>query len=93
MCKYGSDSPVKLNDRSFWGGKKTVRVDSCIAPVIQAIQDAGLRTSSCCCGHGRGASLIVWEDDAEAAAKILRAVGNDPIVMRFPFRSWSEITW
>ena len=92
MCEYGSDSPVRLNDRSFAGGK-TVRVDSCIAPVIQAIQDAGLRTSSCCCGHGRGASLIVWEEDAEAAAEILKATGCDPAVKRFKFQGWSEITW
>jgi len=92
MCEYGSDSSVRLNGRSFAGGK-AIRVDSCIAPVIQAIQDAGLRTSSCCCGHGRGASLIVWEDDAGAAAKILRTAGYEPIVRRFKFRGWSEITW
>ena len=92
MCKHGDTAPVRLNERSFRGGK-TVRVDECVASVIQEMQDAGLRTSSCCCGHGAGASLIVWEEDAQAAVGILRAEGHEPRVKQFKFRGWAEITW
>ena len=92
MCEYGCSLPVRLNERSFRGGK-TAMVDKCIAPVIQRMQDAGLRTSSCCCGHGTGASLIIWEEDAKAAVVILKAAGHEPRVKQFKFRGWAEINW
>jgi len=32
---------------------KTAKVDACIAPLIQALNDAGIETVASCCGHGQ----------------------------------------
>ena len=35
-----------------------IAVDLCLAPLLQALNDAGLETNDSCCGHGRGLSHI-----------------------------------
>ena len=52
MCKLGSDTEVTLY-KSRENGMKTVKVDSCIAPLIQMLNDYGIQTIACCCGHGK----------------------------------------
>ena len=31
---------------------RTAKVDSCIAPLVRALNDAGIETVASCCGHG-----------------------------------------
>lgn len=31
----------------------TAKVDSCIAPLVQVLNDYGIQTVSSCCGHGK----------------------------------------
>jgi len=52
MCKLGSDTGVTLY-KSRENGMKTVKVDSCIAPLVQMLNDYGIQTIACCCGHGK----------------------------------------
>lgn len=40
-------------------------VDSCIADIVQALNDAGILTSSCCCGHGEYPGSILLQDGRE----------------------------
>lgn len=52
MCEYGTDKEVILC-KPRENGMKTVKVDSCIAPLIQILNDYGIETVSSCCGHGK----------------------------------------
>ena len=40
MCKWGTD-------------KEVTKVDACIAPLVQMLNDYGIETIACCCGHGK----------------------------------------
>ena len=39
------------------GGFIEVPIDKCIAPVIKALNDAGIETLESCCGHGQSGSI------------------------------------
>ena len=59
MCKWNTTTIVTLVD-----GKK-VDVDSCIATLVQAINDGGVKTLASCCGHGNRPGNIILEDRRE----------------------------
>lgn len=67
MCEWGTDvllsvpipASLSYDGKERWAIKP---VDSCIAPLIQALNDAGLYTANCCCGHGKGDGLILMHD-------------------------------
>lgn len=52
MCKWGTDKEITLC-KPHENGMKTAKVDNCIAPLIQILNDYGIQTLSCCCGHGK----------------------------------------
>lgn len=41
---------------------KNVGVDACLAPIIKALNDAGVKTVACCCGHGKSLGSIHLAD-------------------------------
>lgn len=51
MCKHGDivemELPVVGDIRCG-----VADIDSCIAPIIKALNDGGVITKGCCCGHG-----------------------------------------
>jgi hypothetical protein len=58
-------------------GKPTVWCDPCIAPLVKALNDAGMRTRASCCGHGTHPTSVALADgrwvfvvDAEQADAI-----------------------
>lgn len=67
MCEWGTDTilyvpiPAHLSHTGafHWGYKG---VDSCIAPLVQALNDAGIYTANSCCGHGRSEGTIHLHD-------------------------------
>ncbi len=54
-CDYLDKAILVLNGYS-------VEIDSCIAPIIIALNDASLRTISSCCGHGKTDGYILMKD-------------------------------
>lgn len=52
MCKRGTDIEVTLC-KPREDGMITAKIDSCIAPLIQMLNDCGIQTVSSCCGHGK----------------------------------------
>jgi len=63
MCKWGTHELMKIkipaNLSSTGKDKiKTVGIDKCIAHIIKALQDAGIETTGCCCGHGESDGYI-----------------------------------
>jgi len=64
MCKWGTNTEVKLFEPRT-NGMKTARVDSCIAPIVQALNSAGIKTIASCCGHNKRQGNIVLGDERE----------------------------
>ena len=60
MCKWGTDTEVSLCVPTPVQGRTMVKIDSCIAPLVQMLNDYGVETTASCCGHGKvKASSIV----------------------------------
>jgi hypothetical protein len=43
-------------------GRTEIGVDSCIATLVQALNNGGVETTASCCGHGRGDGRIDLAD-------------------------------
>ncbi len=65
MCKWGTDIEVRLCKPRPISGNATAPVDSCIAPLVQALNDANIETTGSCCGHGNGDGSITLADGRE----------------------------
>lgn len=70
MCDHGDDvmlvvpiDPKLAHDGKFrW---VTRPVDRCLVPLLRALNDAGIYTSNCCCGHGKSPGSIILHDGRE----------------------------
>ena len=70
MCKWGTyvnvDLPVRAEDSHT--GKAFIKswpIDACIAPIVQALHDAGIVMLGSCCGHGEMDGVIGLADGRE----------------------------
>lgn len=65
MCKKGNyvemEVPFEVNGRVVILREEAI--DSCIAPLVEALNGAGIYTASCCCGHGRELGHIWLHDE------------------------------
>ncbi len=61
MCEHGDTVPVRLAFPNRYSRREEVEVDRCIAPVVQELNDSGVRTLNSCCGHGRAEGSIFYE--------------------------------
>jgi len=55
MCSWGDTVEVQVGD-------KRVDVDCCIASIVDALNQGGVRTAMSCCGHGEGDGFIMMAD-------------------------------
>jgi hypothetical protein len=87
MCKWGTDElllvpiPAELshNGEFHWAEKG---IDACIAPIVQALNDAGIYTANCCCGHGKAPGWISLHD----GRTVLISTGTEKsVVTPLPF--------
>ena len=53
MCQWGTDTLVDLCAPTPVQGRTIIKVDSCIAPLVQMLNDYGIKTTASCCGHGK----------------------------------------
>ncbi len=51
MCNNRRTTQVRLCKPNTYSKRTIVKVDKCIAPLIQMLNDYGVRTLGCCCGH------------------------------------------
>jgi hypothetical protein len=70
MCEWGDTVKMQLViparlSHSVKAYRKVVDVDRCIAPLVKALNDAGIRTVASCCGHGKGMGNIALADGRE----------------------------
>ena len=95
MCTWGTTVTLDLTipaEDSHTGEAyvRPVEVDACIAPIVRALNDAGVPTRACCCGHGKrpgnialadGRELVVVPDyeTGRAVDRFLDSIGAEPI--------------
>jgi len=81
MCKWGTDEVVEVtmqpqdcpeyyenhpNDPRCQGEwKKNCKIDKCIAPIVQVLEDNKIRMLASCCGHGKDDGSILLLDRTE----------------------------
>lgn len=58
MCDWGATVNLRVRipaESSHTGAARwdTKAIDRCLVPLVQALNDAGLYTAGCCCGHGK----------------------------------------
>ena len=66
MCKWGTSEEVEVTipaHLSYNGKdrKKMSKIDKCIAPIVRALNDGGIRTNACCCGHGGEGRIDLYD--------------------------------
>lgn len=67
MCKWGTSTIVRVKvqaELSHTGEERWADkgIDSCIASIVKALQDAGIDMRGSCCGHGKQDGEIVLSD-------------------------------
>lgn len=67
MCKYGEEVILTVlmpKELSYTGEERWAEkaIDKCIAPIVKALNDAGIYTSNSCCGHGKEKGSIILHD-------------------------------
>lgn len=61
------DDWCHVTDVEVW---HTVAIDECIAPIVDALNQAGALTVASCCGHGKQPGSIVLRDGRELTIAI-----------------------
>jgi len=63
MCNSRNSTEVKLCVPRKYSGRTTIKVDKCLAPLIQFLNDLGVHTLGACCGHGEFNPSIIAEHE------------------------------
>lgn len=64
MCKHGTIKKINVIRRanpSVSDGRHEISVDSCIADRVQGLNNKGIITVGCCCGHGKAKGNILFD--------------------------------
>ena len=101
MCKWGTDVMVTLCRPKLVSGRLVVPVDECIAPLVQLLNDRGVRTTGCCCGHGKGPGFISFEDaegfsreiPLETCGALMEGCGHDDPMVSEDFTEEDSKAW
>jgi len=67
MCKYGDFEEVIIAPQEHFlrggisetGAAHTVKVDRCLAPLVEMLNIYGIETVACCCGHGKSSHSYI----------------------------------
>ena len=91
MCSDHSNVLVEIPEASlggFYGRRRGI--DGCIAPLVEALNAAGLTTIASCCGHGFRPGNIMLRDGREIFIAPDYETGRH-IDAAFPLTSYGEL--
>jgi len=76
---------VKLCKKRKYSKLKTAKVDDELGPLVQYLNDKGIETVGCCCGHGRYPATVLIKEKG----KIIDIFSQEevPRVKRFYFKN------
>lgn len=64
--------------------RKGIKVDACLAPLVQMLNDYGIETIACCCGHGKTAKSHIRISSQNI---LLTQLGEDfSVHLKFPYK-------
>jgi hypothetical protein len=68
MCEWGTNIKLRVPISAKLNHTEKMRraikdIDACIAPIVNALNKAGILTASCCCGHGKEYGHIWLHDN------------------------------
>lgn len=63
LCNQDRES--KMVTVGWQSNGKVIFCDPCIAPLVKALNDAGIKTIASCCGHGHRPPSIILSDGRE----------------------------
>lgn len=74
MCKWGNSVLIKLAYPMHNSKRTEIGVDSCIASLMQELNNHGVHTLGCCCGHGKAeGSITIVQDGKKIELKLAPA--------------------
>ena len=81
MCKHGDTVPVKVRIAGTLSSTGRLRwrrkpIDRCIAPIVSALQKAGIDMYASCCGHDRAPGRIDLVDGRTLAIISPKDIGS-----------------
>lgn len=88
MCKSGTNEEVTLLKEKLFSGRRTVPIDACIAHLVQALNDYGIETIACCCGHGKAAKSSIRI--SSKSIRLLSLADDFAVHLEFPYRKPKE---
>jgi len=75
-CPHCGEKPVGIrvkisaeDSHTCRAYEKVAAIDHCIAPIVKALQQAGIYTRGCCCGHGKREGSILLQDGRKLIIK------------------------
>lgn len=74
MCQWGTTKLIQVirrNHDDYPDGRHEVGADACIADYVQAMNDKGIVTVGCCCGHGNAPPTVLVASESVATMDAL----------------------
>jgi len=65
MCQSRNSTKVSLCVPRKYSKRTTVKVDKCIAGLVQFLNDRGIVTRGACCGHGKFNPSVIVEHEGK----------------------------
>ena len=90
MCEWGNTIPLKVTipaDVSFTEKerKTTKKIDRCLAPLIEMLNKYGIKTTSCCCGHGKIKKSYIGIQGKNVHLGVFKNTGLVSMNLEFPY--------
>jgi len=86
VCRRGDFTTCVINGRK-------AKIDRCIAPIIDALNAAGIVTAESCCGHGEEEGHILAYQDGEHRLIIVYEQGQtSEKVFQARYRRYAELS-
>lgn len=90
MCKWGETVSLEVTipaDISHTGKERkgTKKIDRCLAPLIKMLNEDGIKTTSCCCGHGKTKKSYIGIQGKNIHLGMFEDTGLVSINLEFPY--------
>lgn len=95
MCKKGHSISLKvtiLAEGSHTGKEREdmKKIDACLAPLVKMLNEYGIKTCACCCGHGKTKKSWVMIDSRNIQFGKIEHNGLMSVSLEFPYRGEDE---
>ena len=84
MCKYGTTKDVFLLTEKLFSSRREIPVDACLARLVQVLNDYGIETIACCCGHGKTSKSNIRISSKNI--RLIPLVDDFAVHLQFPYR-------